>query len=205
MEILFWAVLLIAVLTVLVGIPYNCVAAKGKNKKVVLIANGVFVAVFLGVLGFSKLDGYLMTKRTGADKTEQGGLLSSLTYRDTIGEYYILRHSGLLFFIDDIAVRKGNIVLPDNVTPGTKIVVAVKENQSRSWYKDSRITLDGRSYYYAETVSGIYRDYSSEQFLIGLYDVIAALLFNLAELPIVITQAVRYRKKMKEQTPYLPG
>ena len=185
---LYTAVLILSGLIVFIGIPVNCVLSKGVNKKIVLITNGILLAVVLGVAVFSNINSYMIKKQTGADELIGGGLLSTLRYSDTAGEYYIIERSGLFYSRDLIAAPKGNIILSDSIQPHTNIIIAYKKNSSGdSWFSDDRITLGNTNYYYAYSVTGIYRDTSSEEFMIVFVDVIAAVLFNLIEIPVVIT------------------
>lgn len=194
-----YTVLILSALTVVVGIPFNCICSKGINKKIVLIANGVFIAVTAGVIIYSTVDDQIIKKQTGADNFAQTVWFTpvTLSYSETIGDYYIISQRGLFFDTSFIAVPKGNIVLPDDISPDTKIRVAYKKTAGKSWFKDDRITINGRDYYYADSVTGIYPDHSEEHFNIIFFDIIAAVTFNLFELPAVIYGMAEQRRKQK--------
>ena len=191
------AILILSGIIIVVGIPFNCLRSKGINKKIVLITNGILIAITAGVIIYSTVDDQIIKKQTGADNFAQTVWFTpvTLSYSETIGDYYILSQRGLMFDTSLIAVSKGNIELPDSISTDTKIRVAYKKMSGRSWYKDNTITLGDRTYYYAESVTGIFPDYWEVRFNIVFYDIIAAVIFNLFELPIVISWMIEQRRK----------
>lgn len=176
-------------------IVFNCFCSLGVNKKVVLIGNGLMLAVLTGVFVFSWADGEMMRRETN------GLSDTTLIYEREEDGFHIFRKTYFIYFGTPqyIAVPSANCEIPWDVREGSSVIV---------FYEGDELLTDAepvygqaREYRYAEGVRKIYRSNFSDELIIVLADILLICAFNLIELLVVIWQMLveREMKKKKEE------
>ncbi len=177
----------------IIAVIFNCFFAVGMNRKVVLIGNGVMIAVLAGVFVFSWADGEMMRRETN-------GLSDTvLVYEREENGFHIFRETYFIFFGTPqyIAVPSANCELPVGVTEGSRVIV---------FYEGDELLTDAepvygqaREYRYAEGVRKIYRSNFGDEFIILLFDILLMLAFNFIELLVVIGQLCEEAAKKRNE------
>ena len=175
---IFWlyAAGIAAAVVILAGIPYNCIKAKGTEKKVILTGNGIMIGVIVFVLLFMFVSGIVRHRYDRDCESYNGGFSGSITYIGTEENYYILYNS--LFVRQDlIAVPVSDCDMPFALSPEQDITVYYDKGDPM-YSTGSQESIGGHECFISHNVRAIFPDHSSFIVIVFLIDIPLIVLFN---------------------------
>ena len=176
-------VILLLAASLIIFLLINSIFSKGKTKKIILISNGV-IMLFMGVTGiFMGIDNAVIDDYSKKYNVHRGGLLSSVSYEKTEGDYYIFKMTSFLPPSERIAVNKEKVRLPLLTYVYSPVIIFSKENTELSL---SEITINSKKYKSAENVEVIRPNYLDMFLVIFAVCIIVLYIFNLFSFIVVL-------------------
>ena len=179
--------ILLELLVILISIFNIFIAIKRKTKKFAIL-NGAFYFVIVLVLILDNVNNAIITNDSENYSIYYGGILSSVRYERTEGDYHIIKRTGILLD-DEIAVPANNT----DISFFSKIYkpVQIYCNKGTDLY-GSEITISSKKYKLCNTVVKIKPDFFHLIFSIGFIDFLGLIIFNLV---LFITNIVALNKE----------
>lgn len=155
---------------------FNIYTAIKRKKKILAVLNGAFYAVIALVLILDNVNSAIITNDSENYSIYHGGILSSVRYDRTEGDYYIIKRSGILTY-DEIAVPVKSADIPA-VSEIYKPVMIYCKKDTELFDPKMTITVSSKEYNLANTVVEIKPNYSDLILSVGLIDLLILIIFN---------------------------
>ena len=165
---------LLGLLVILISIFNIFIAIKRKTKKLAIL-NGTFYVVIVLVLILENVNNAIITNDSENYSIYHGGILGSVKYERTEGDYHIIKRTGILID-DEIAVP----VKSTDISFFSKIYkpVQIYCNKDTALY-GSEITISSKRYILCDTVVNIKPDFTDLILSVGFIDLLGLIIFNL--------------------------
>ena len=165
---------LLGLLVILISIFNIFIAIKRKAKKLAIL-NGAFYVVTVLVFILENVNNAIITNDSENYSIYHGGILGSVKYERTEGDYHIIKRTGILID-DEIAVP----VKSTDISFFSKIYkpVQIYCNKDTELY-GSEITISSKRYKLCDTVVKIKPDFSDLILSVGFIDLLGLIIFNM--------------------------
>lgn len=155
---------------------FNIYTAIKRKKKILAVLNGAFYAVIALVLIFDNIGNAILAEDSENYSIYHGGILSSVRYDRTEGDYYIIKRSGILT-CDEIAVPVKSADISSFSEIYKPVMIYCKKDTDLF---DPKITVNisSKEYRLSNTVVEIKPDFSDMILSVGLVDLLVLTIFN---------------------------